>query len=56
MTTFGVTDYTNQTPSKHFGWIKCQSPKAQTIKEYLSNMHNIKGVHVHNCYYAKFEH
>ena len=28
MTTTGVTDYTNQT-SKHFGWIKCLSPKAQ---------------------------
>ena len=23
--TFGVTDYTNQTPSKHFGWKKCLS-------------------------------
>ena len=41
MTATGFTDYTNQTPSKHFGWIKCLSPKAQKIREYLSNVHNI---------------
>ena len=47
MKTFGVTGYTNQTPSKHF------------FKKYLSsrNVYKIAGTHLQcmNNHYAKFE-
>ena len=31
--TAGVTDYTNQTPTKHFGWKKCLIPTALKNKK-----------------------
>ena len=56
MKTDGVTDYTNQTPPKQFGWKnpKLNSPK---IRKYLSNMHYTGGAHAQcmNSHYAKFE-
>ena len=33
MKTAGVSDYINQTPSKHFGGIKCSSPTALKIQK-----------------------
>ena len=35
----GVTDYTNQSRTKHFGWKKCLSSTALKIRKYLSNVH-----------------
>ena len=34
MKTVGVTDYTNQTPSKHFGCKKCQRSTPLKIRKY----------------------
>ena len=36
MKTVGVTDYTNQTPAAHFGWIKCLSSTSVQMRKYLS--------------------
>ena len=58
MKTAGVSNYTNQTPPNHFGWIKCPRPTALNIREkYLINVHKIKGAHF-QCltnHYAKFK-
>ena len=57
MKTAGVTDFTNQTTTKQFGWIKYR-PTDLKIRKYLSNLHKIGGAHVQcmNNQYAKFEH
>ena len=55
MKTVGVTDYTNQTHLKHFGWKNVNTP--QKMRKYLSNVHNIGGAHL-QCvknHYVKFE-
>ena len=56
MKTAAVTNYTNQTPPKHLGWIKYLSSKDLKIRKYLSNVNKIRGAHVQcmNNYYAKF--
>ena len=53
----GVTDYTNQTPSKHFGQKMSSSTPLKNEKIYSWNVHKIKGVHQQfvNNHYAKFE-
>ena len=52
----GVTDYTNQTPSTHFGWNKCLSPTPLKNGNILSNVHRIENAHLQygNSHYAKF--
>ena len=57
MKTVGVTDYTNKTPPKHFGWKKCQSPTALKIRIYLLNVHKMGGAHHQfaNNHCSKFE-
>ena len=58
MKTFGVTDYTNQTPPTHFRWNKCLKFNIhQKLKRYLSNMHKMEGAHLQcvNNHHAKFE-
>ena len=52
-----VTDYTNQTSPKHFGWIKYLSQRDLKIRNYLSNVYKIGGAHVQciNYHYAKFK-
>ena len=54
--TVAVTDYTNETPPKHFGWIKCRSTPLKT-DFFLSNVHKTGGAHLQcvNKHYAKFE-
>ena len=43
MKTVGVTDYTNQTPSKHFGKKKCQSSASQKNKKiFIKCVENIR--------------
>ena len=57
METAGVTDYTNQPPPKHFGWIKCLSQTALKYEKYVSNVHKI-GDALAQCmtnHNAKFE-
>ena len=56
MKTVGVTDYTNQTPPKHFGWKKCLS-STPVKNEKISNVHKMGGAHLQciNNYYGKFE-
>ena len=51
MKTVGVTDYTNQTPSKHFEQKKMSQFKSS------KNVHKIEGAHLQcvNNHYAKFE-
>ena len=54
--TAGVSDYTNQTPNKHFGWVKSPSPTALKIR--IFNKYAQKeGAHVQcmNKHYAKFK-
>ena len=53
MKTAGITDKTNQTPPKQFGWGK----KSLKIRKYLSNVHKIGGAHVQcmNNHYAKLK-
>ena len=55
--TVGDSDYTNQTPTKHFGWQKCQVQHSQGMSKYLSNMHKIGVKHPQcvNNQYVKFE-
>ena len=56
--TAGVTDYTNQTPPKHVGWIKYLRHTDLKMKgKYLSNVHKIRGAHVQcmNNHYSKIE-
>ena len=58
MKTVGVTDYTNQTPPKHFERKKMsrfKTPKNE--KKYSWNVHKIEGAHLQcvNNHYAKFE-
>ena len=52
--TVGVSDYTNQTPSKHFWKEKCQ---CSTPLKYNHEMCNTKGAHFQYVikHYAKFE-
>ena len=58
MKTVGVTDYTNQTSSKHFGRKKCLSSTPIKNKKILSNVHKVGRAHLQcvNNHYAKFEH
>ena len=54
--TAGVTDYTNQTPPKHFGCKKVSKFNSK-IRKYFSNAHKIRGAYL-ICMeydYAKFE-
>ena len=53
----GVTDYTNQTPPRYFGWEKCLSSTPVKMIKYLSNVHKIDGAHLKcvNNHYAKYE-
>ena len=55
--TAGVSDYTKQTPPKHFGYIKCRSLRALKIRKYLINAHKIEDAHVQciSNHYVKFE-
>ena len=60
MKTAGVTDYTNQTPSKHFELKKClSSRRPELIKIFLKCAQNIECTKSHlqcvNNHYAKFE-
>ena len=57
MKTAGVTDYTNQTHPKHFGWIKYRSPTDLKIRKYLPIVHKLGSAHLQcmNNHYAKFE-
>ena len=58
MKTFGVTDNTNQKPSKHFQRKKCLSLRTpKNENKYSRNVHNIGGAHLQcvNNHYAKFE-
>ena len=58
MKTFGVTDYTNQTPPTPFRWKKCLKFNIrQKWKRYLSNVHKMEGAHLQcvNNHYAEFE-
>ena len=41
-----VTDYTDQTPTKHFGWKKCLSSTALKIRKYYLIVHKIGSAHV----------
>ena len=56
MKTVGVTDFTNLTPPKHFGWKKGLS-STPLIEKNLCNVHTIGGSHLQyvNNTYAKFE-
>ena len=57
MKTAGVTDYTNQTTPKHFGWIKyLSSTDLKNVKIYIKCA-QIKGANVQcmNNHYTKFE-
>ena len=53
MKTAGVVDYTSQTPTKHFKWIKYLCPTDLKIRKYLSNVHKIG--ECMNIHHAKFE-
>ena len=46
MKTILVTDYTNLTPSTHYGWKKCLSSTPVKMRKYLSNVHKIGGAHL----------
>ena len=47
MQTVGVTDYTNQTPCKHFREEKCLISTPVKMRKYLSRVHKIGGAHLH---------
>ena len=55
--TAGVTDYTNQTPPKHFRRKNCLRLNSSQKLENISNMHEIGGAHLQcmNNHYTKFE-
>ena len=57
VTTVEVTDCTNQTPAKHFGW-KTYLSSTSLKKMRISNVHKIGGAHL-QCvtnHFAKFLH
>ena len=53
----GVTDYTNQTPTTHFGWKMHQSSTPVKNEKILSNVHKMVCSHIQcvNNHYAKIE-
>ena len=56
MKSVGVTDYINQTPSKHFGWKNVYLQHPPEMKK-IFMVHKIDGAH-HQCvnnHYTKFE-
>ena len=57
MKTLGVTDYKNQTQSKHFGQKIVQVQHPAKMRKYSRNVHKIKGAHLQcmNNNYTKFE-
>ena len=57
MITFGVTDYTKQTPSKHFTEKKCLSSRPPKMKNKIMKCYKIGGAQFQcmNNHYAKFE-
>ena len=54
---FGVADYANQTPSKHFWTEKCLSSTPRKNEKIFINVHKLVGVHLQcvNNHYTKFE-
>ena len=57
MKTVGVTDYTNQTPSTHFGRKKCLSSTPSKLRKYSYSVQKVRGAHLQcvNNHYTKFE-
>ena len=57
MKTFGVTDYTNQTPSKHITIFFCLSSRPPKMKKKIMKCIQKEGAHFQcmNNHYAKFE-
>ena len=57
MKTADVTDYTNQTPSKHFERKKCLSSRPPKMKKIFMKCAQIGGAHLQyvNNHYDKFE-